>query len=408
MRIVAIISEYNPFHKGHKYHLEMAKEISSSNYAIAIMSGSFLQRGEPALFDKWSRAKMAVLNGVDLVIELPVIYSCQPAENFAYGAMKILDSLNIVDCLCFGSETGDIDKLKNIASLLINEPKVFKDEIKEKIAKGLSYPEALSNTIVSILGDDVLTPNNILGIEYIKAKYLLKSAIDLYTIKRISNDYHDKNITSSISSATAIRNEIQNKGFTEALSSTVPPYTYDIIKKNTAMNKGPIFLDDFSDLILYQLRKMSITSLKKISHVKEGLEHRIKNQANKSGHIHQVIDLINTKRYTQSHIQRILFHSLLGINSKDTIKSKKQESQVYFRILGFNDNGREMLKEIKKSSPYPLITKTANFRSKDPFLNRMFYLDTLSTDIYNIAMKNLKFRKAKEDYFTSPLYIRNK
>lgn len=405
MSVTAIISEYNPFHNGHKYNLEMSKKICQSDYTLTIMSGSFLQRGEPALFNKWSRAKMAVLNGVDLVLELPVLYSCQPAENFAFGAIKILNSLEIVDYLFFGSESGNIDDLIKISHILIDESEDFRTQIKEKISQGISYPKALGETLKNVTGHSVAFSNNILGIEYIKSILSLESHIKPITTKRVANDYNEKLITGSISSATAIREELGKNGITESLNMNVPKNSYNIIKNNIEISKGPIFLEDFSDLILYQLRKYTAMDLNNTPYIKEGLEFRLKKQATTASCLDDLINSIKTKRYTRTYIQRMLCHILLGINREDIAISKKLDSPVYIRVLAFNKKGRELLKYISKTSQYPLIIKTADFKSKSKFLNRMFQLDVLSTDIYNIAMKNLKFKKAGEDYRTSPLYI---
>ena len=405
MNVTAIISEYNPFHNGHKYNLEMSKKLCQSDYTITIMSGSFLQRGEPALFDKWSRAKMAVMNGVDLVIELPVLYSCQPAENFAFGAIKILNSLRLVDKLFFGSESGNVEELIKISHILIDEPEEFKTQIKEKISQGTSYPKALGDTLKNIAGYDFAFSNNILGIEYIKSILSTKSHIKPITTKRIANDYCEKQITGSISSATAIREEIRKNGLTEKVNESVPKNSYDAIKENVKIERGPIFLEDFSDLILYQLRKFSIMDLNNIPYIKEGLEYRLKKQANDAKCLDDLINSIKTKRYTRTYIQRILCHILLGITHEDILVSKEIDSPVYIRVLAFNKKGRELLKELNRTSQYPLIVKTADFESNSKFQNRMFELDVLSTDIYNIAMKNPKFKKAGEDYRTSPLFV---
>lgn len=405
MSVTAIISEYNPFHNGHKYNLDIAKKITDSGYTISIMSGSFLQRGEPALFDKWSRAKMAVLEGIDLVIELPVLFSCQPAENFAYGAIKILESLRIVDYLCFGSESGSINDLMEISYILLNESKTIKKNINKKMSKGMSYPKAIGETINTVLEDNKTYPNNILGIEYIKAILKLKSNIKPITIKRIKNDYNETVITGSISSATAIREEIKSNELNDNVSISVPKNSFDIMKNNITNKRGPIFFEDFSDLILYQLRKSTLSELYSLPYVKEGIEYRLKKKSNTSSNLNELIDSIKTKRYTRTYIQRILCHILLGITKDDIIFSKKNETPIYIRVLAFNKKGRELLKEIKNVSPSPIIIKTANFCNQNNFLNRMFQLDTLSTDIYNLAMKNPIYKKANQDYLTPPHYI---
>ncbi|MGO1820465.1 MAG: tRNA(Met) cytidine acetate ligase, partial [Senegalia sp. (in: firmicutes)] len=209
MKIVGLVTEYNPFHNGHKYHLERSKYETNCDYSIAIMSGNFVQRGEPAICDKWSRAKMAIDSGVDLVIELPTLYSTMSAEFFSYGAIKILDSLNSIDFISFGSETNDLKKLNSISKILAFEPLEFKYSLKKYLNEGNVFPKARSLALKEILKDKDLdkiinNPNNILAIEYMKSLIKLKSTIKAHSIKRISSNYNDKNLTGEISSATAI------------------------------------------------------------------------------------------------------------------------------------------------------------------------------------------------------------
>ncbi len=405
MSVTGIISEYNPFHNGHKYNLEMAINTTGSDYIISIMSGSFLQRGEPAIFDKWSRARAAVSEGVDLVIELPVIYSCQPAENFAYGAVKILNSLGIVDYLCFGSESGNMNELMLISDTLMNEPISFKNSINKSMAQGISYPKAVSEAIKDNLGLNIAYPNNILGIEYLKAISRLKSDIKPVTIKRIKNDYNETSITGSVSSATAIREEIRLNGLSENVCLNIPEKSLKVISKNTNNRYGPVFFEDFADLIFYQLRKTSPPELSKLPYFKEGIEYRLKSKSNETIDINNLIESVKSKRYTRTYLQRILCYLLLGITKNDVLYSKNNNSQSYARVLAFNKKGRELLKKMKRHSAYPVIIKTSNFKTKDSFITRMLALDTLSTDIYNLAIKNPDYKKPKQDYIKSPYYI---
>jgi len=262
MNTVGIISEYNPFHNGHKYHIQAAKEACNADYSVCIMSGSFVQRGEPAIFDKWSRAKMAVLNGADLVVELPVVYACQPAEIFALGSVKILNSMGFVNYICFGSELGDTEALQRLAKLLHNEPEAFKLILKNQLEQGISYPKAISAALSSYIGGDdaVITndilrnPNNVLGIEYIKALMTLKSSIKPVAVKRIASDYNDIGIAGGIASATAVRYEIKEKGLSEKVRLAMPENCINIIEANIDSDRHPLYLNDFSDILLYQLR----------------------------------------------------------------------------------------------------------------------------------------------------------
>jgi predicted nucleotidyltransferase len=415
MKTVGIVSEYNPFHNGHKYHIQAAREACGAEYAVCIMSGSFVQRGEPAVFDKWSRAQIAVMNGADLVIELPVVYACQPAEIFASGAVKILNSLGIIDYICFGSELGDTLTLNQVAKLLHNEPEAFSKLIKEQLTHGCSYPKAVSKALSSYLGeeeqaitDDILkNPNNVLGIEYIKALMSLKSSIEPVAVKRIISGHNDTGITSEIASATAIRSEIRSGGITEKVRFSMPENCIDTIEANIKSGRHPLFLNDFSDILLYRLRMIEEYKLRDYLNVREGIENRLKKYAFKSSDCEELIEAVKTKRYTRTYIQRLLCHLLLDMQKDDIALFKGLECPAYIRILAFNDNGKGLIKEIKKRSPYPVISKVADFSCKDERIKRMFSYDILSTDIYNLAYRTPAYKKGSEDYFTSPFYYRS-
>lgn len=414
MKVVGIISEYNPFHNGHKYHIRAAKEACGADYAVCIMSGSFVQRGEPAIFDKWSRSKMAVMNGADLVIELPVVYACQPAEIFASGAVKILNAMGVVDYICFGSELGDTDVLHKLAKLLHNEPEAFKQLLKKQLEKGISYPKAVSNALSAYMGadeqlnaDDILgNPNNVLGIEYIKALIALDSPIEPVAVKRVVSGHNDTGITSSIASATAVRNEIKAEGISERVKLSVPLNSIDIIAANLKANRHPLYLNDFSDILLYRLRLIKEAELRKYLNVREGIENRLKKYALTCSSCEELIEAVKTKRYTRTYIQRLLCHLLLDMQKSDVAMFKELNCPSYIRVLAFNENGTGIIKEIKKRSPYPLISKVADFRCCDERIERMFSYDILTTNIYNLAYRAPEFKKGSEDYFRSPYYHR--
>ena len=405
MKVIGIVSEYNPFHNGHKFHLELSKKLCEAEYSITIMSGNFLQRGEPALFDKWTRAKMAVLNGIDLVIELPVVYSCQVAELFALGAVKILNSLGIIDYLCFGSENGGIEDLYNISNILLNEPEEIKQEVKDKMSWGMTYSKAIGDTYKDHYGDILSYPNNVLGIEYIKSIILLNSSIKPVTTKRLMNNYSDKNFTGSISSATAIREELRRRGLTPEIRKATPQKSWSVMQNNIENGRGPIFWENFSDILLYELRKSSVKSMRYLPEVKEGIEFRLKKSGIHSTSFEEIITMLKTKRYTRTSLQRTLCHMLISMNKEDLNYAKLPETPAYIRILAFNNKGRELLREINSNTNYEIINKPANFKSQSPYLNRMFSLDTISTDTYNLGYTNESHKKAGDDYRTSPFFL---
>ena len=315
-KVLGIIAEYNPFHNGHLFHLNESKKLTGSSYTVAIMSGNFAQRGNTSIIDKWSKAKSAIECGVDLVVELPVLYSTSSAENFAEGAIKILDSLKVVDYLSFGAETADINLLNNIATVLNEEPKEYKSLLSEELKKGLSYPKARENALMIYLNDikkysNVLSsPNNILGIEYIKALKKYNSIIQPIAMPRHESGHNDLNYHGNIASSTAIRNITKNNGF-DILRKLMPEPSYTNLIKNIKVGHVVPDLYVFEKEIIFNLRKMSIYDISQLPDVSEGLEFAIKNAANSCNSLVELLNIIKSKRYTQTRIQRILLYSLL-------------------------------------------------------------------------------------------------
>ena len=390
-KILGIVAEYNPFHNGHLYHLEKAKEETGSSYTIAIISGNFTQRGSTSLVDKWSKAKMAISNGVDLVIELPVLYSTSSAENFADGAIKILNSLKVVDYLSFGSETSDISALNTFADVLYNEPKEYKNILSLELNKGLSYPKARENALLTYLKgynnlqNIISSPNNILGIEYLKALKKYKSNIQPIPIERFESSYNDTTYTGKIASATAIRNIVKNNGF-DILKKLVPESTFSTLIENIKVGKILPDLSVFEKEIIYILRKMSIAEISNLPDVSEGLEFAIKNAANSCNSIIEFLNIIKSKRYTSSRLQRILLYALLGITKKDMAISKK--TIPYIRVLGFNQRGKYLLSQITKANPkLEIITSVKKFidANTNKNLRIMLEKDIWATNVYTIG-----------------------
>ncbi len=389
--VVGIIGEYNPFHNGHAYHLEKSKEHSQADYTIAVISGNFVQRGNVSLIDKWSKADMALTNGIDLVIELPTIYSISSAENFAYGAVKILDSLGVVDYLSFGSEFCEIGVLEKIADVLYKEPPEFSSLLKHELSKGASFPKARENALLMYLNDirkyaNVLSsPNNILAIEYIKALKRLKSHIKPMAIQRINVGYNDLNTNNNFASATAIREKIKNDK-PAGLSRLMPPNSYKILYNS--IFKGHYIKDliAFEKEIIYTLRRMSLKEIENLPDVSEGLEHNIKEAANSCNTIEEFMNIVKTKRYTSTRIQRILLYVLLGITKDDMKASFKV--QPYIRVLGMNNKGKELLSAISHSKPnLNIVTSVKKYIDSNPNKNllNMLNIDINATNIYTLG-----------------------
>ena len=403
-KVLGIVCEYNPFHNGHLYHLEQSKRMTGSNYTVAVMSGNFTQRGSTSLIDKWSKAEAAINCGVDLVIELPVLYATSSAENFAEGAIKILDSLKVVDYISFGAETSDTDILTTFADILYKEPKKYKTLLSHELGKGLSYPKARENALLMYLNDirkyvNVLSsPNNILGIEYIKALKKYKSNIMPISIARFESGYHDTGYTSNIASATAVRNIVKNGGF-DILKRLLPAPSYGILMNNIKQGHIVPDLSVFEKQIIYNLRKMDVTEIAELPDVSEGLEFAIKKAANSCNSIVEFLNIIKSKRYTSTRIQRILLYSLLGITKKDMALSRKQ--YPYIRVLGLNNRGKFLISEIAKANPkLEIITSVKRFvdTNSNKNLKLMLEKDIWATDVYTVGYEydswnNLDFTK---------------
>lgn len=387
MKVCAVICEYNPFHNGHKYQLDWIKK--EYDGVVCIMSGAFVQRGEPAVFDKWTRANAAVLNGVDLVVELPVCYAVNTAERFAFGAVSIADKMKIIDALCFGSESGDESELKNAAKLLYNEPFEVSENIKRLMKTGVNFPTARELAFAELIDISLLKePNNILALEYIKALIALKSTIKPVALKRKDSSYHETVPSSNITSATAIRNLIYTNGNFE---NYVPQNCCELYEKITPSN-----IDELDNILLYLLKTTSPEELSKISDVSEGLENRLIDAANNCNSFDELCSFIKSKRYTYTKISRILMSIILKLD-KELSKAEPE----YLRVLAMNKIGMELLNKIKEKSELTIITKPADFKG----FNKSFDLDILSGDIYSLCAKDSP--KNPRDFLNSPVIIKN-
>ncbi|OEG00352.1 hypothetical protein BHF71_00125 [Vulcanibacillus modesticaldus] len=398
MSTLGIIVEYNPFHNGHLFHFQQAKKITKADTTIAVMSGSFLQRGEPAIIDKWTRTKMALAQGVDLVIELPTIYATQSADWFAYGATFLLDQLN-VDHLVFGSERNSLDLLNDVSDLLLNETTRFKKHLKETLSLGHSYPKALALSINHFLGKEdieITQPNDILGIQYILNLKKMNSSVKVHTIKREYAGYHDPNISSHpIASATAIRKSIFTNNSLKDILSVVPNSTYQLLIQEFKQNRFNSWDNFFTTLQIMATGKDKL-ELSNIHGMLEGLENRIKQQLLAASSFSELMNLLTTKRYTKTKIQRTLLYLLLNL-TKDKVRSLNvKKGPQYIRVLGFNDVGRAFLRRKKHDLNLPLIT---NIPRDKPL---MLEIDINASKIYEAGFKNPSM--IIDEYKQAPIY----
>ncbi len=364
--VCAVICEYNPFHNGHKYLINQAKK--DGDVLIAVMSGSFTQRGDIAVADKFSRAEVAVKNGADLVIELPTVLACAPAETFARGGVQLINSLDIVDRLCFGAEDADVGLLKLAGEAFDNDE--FKIELNRLMKDGDYYPKAvhkaMSKTFSPAMAEVVKKPNNILAVEYIKA--LSGTDIEPAAIKRVGAEHDSAESQNGIASASYIRELIKRS---EEYSEFVPDYKIE----------NPADIDKLEQAIMYKLRTMSAEDFAALPDVSEGLENRLYDAVRASTSIDELLGNIKTKRYTMARIRRLCIYALLNITA-----DMPKKSPPYARVLAFNSKGAELLKDIKKACPLPLITNVADgYKTLDNNAKRIFDVDLLATDIFNMA-----------------------
>ena len=413
MKTAGIIAEYNPFHKGHEYQIRYTKEKLKADYVIVAMSGDYVQRGTPALISKHVRAEMALRCGADLVLEIPVSISTASAEAFAMGGVSLLDSLGVVDMLCFGSESGEISALRELAEILVEEPEEYKKLLKSFLSEGLTFPAARSQALTEYFknprnfnGDDfdgvltpllnevtqiLNTPNNILGIEYCKALLRLNSQIRPVTIRREGMGYHETTVpdgnstvaspdlqspTDFFASATAIRNLIlRDSPDPDALASQIPGQAFPVFQK--AVNSGEFLTENSLDSILsYCLMKENVKSLSSYMDVSEDLARRIINQQNLLLSFSQSVSVLKTRELTQTRIQRALLHIILNIHTAPT--------QIPFaRVLGFRKESSELLSRIKQHSRIPLITKLADAQNLlDSEGNQILSETVFSSNLY--------------------------
>lgn len=391
--VLGIIAEYNPFHNGHKYQLDLAKKISKSSYCIAIISGNFTQRGDCSIVNKWEKAKMALCSGVDLVIELPTLYSISSAETFSSSAITLLNSIGIVNYISFGVENQELENLKRIAKLLIEEPIEYKKILNETLDKGMSYPQARQISIKECLGENysnlLSSPNNILAIEYLKQLSKLHSSITPILIKRKSCSHNSLELNNTFASSTHIRNLISKKNF-NTIQSVIPGKSFEILQD--CYKHGEI-IDDisvFSNIIIYKLRMMSTYDISNIPYVSEGLEFLIKKAAESTNDLEELINIIKSKRYTRTRINRILLCILLDIKKQDY--DIHLENQI--RILGFTQNGKKLISDIHKKNPSLKIILSVKKFLDNNSNNRLLDIDINATNIYTLGYK----QKSKSNY----------
>ncbi len=397
MNIVGLITEYNPFHNGHLHHIKEAKRITGADAVLVIMSGNFVQRGAPAIMPKHLRAKAALESGADVILELPVCFATGSAESFAAGSINLLNHLGCIDSVCFGSECGDLSALDRIAHVTADEPEEYRLMLKQELQQGKAFPVARQQALKHYFQDGFLDtllehPNNILGIEYLKALYQSDSSIKPYTIKRILSGYHDQELTERFSSASAIRNCLSSS-LTESasvesllqLKGQVPDASFQLFCE-TFQHRYPVFANDFSLLLKYRLLCESRESLSHFLDVSEDLANRIYNRRNQFISFDQFCELLKTRELTYTRISRALLHILLGITKDDLRTFSKQGGCQYARLIGFRKDSREILTEIQRHTSIPLLSKLTKTDQLSSVGLSMLRQDLFASDLYESVL----------------------
>lgn len=382
MKSVGIICEYNPFHNGHLYHLNSAIKEFKDHVVVLVLSGNFTQRGDASLINKWDKAAIALKYGVDLVIELPYAFATQSADIFAKGSIEILNHLQ-VENLVFGSESNNLESLIKLADIQINN-KEYENIVKTYMNEGKSYPNAALLALNDMSGISINTPNDILGISYIREIKKLKSNMNPMCIKR-TNDYHSENLDSDIVSATSIRKALKKN---IDINTFVPGYSHKFLINNLH------FIDDYFDILKYKILT-EIDNLNIYQTVDEGIENRIKKYILKSNSLEELIMNVKTKRYTYNKLKRMFTHILCNFKKEEAKNFKHIE---YIRILGFSKLGREYLNKIKKDINVPLVTNFSKLK------NNMLDLDYRATCVYASILKEKdKINLIESEFKNKPL-----
>ena len=422
MKIVGLITEYNPFHNGHLHHIKEARRVTGADAVVVVMSGDYVQRGVPAIMPKRLRTEMALSCGASAVFELPVCYAAGCAEYFAMGAVSLLDSMGVVDSICFGSECNDLEALSHVADILSREPEDYRSLLKTNLKKGASFPSARHDALLeythvpayAALLDD---PNNILGIEYLKALKRLNSRMTPFTIRREGSHYHDQNLSSdSFSSASAIRSLLaysgstlrtersggtfENTAFSSILGdleNQVPSCCLELLKDYLRV-QYPVYQNDFSIILKYKLLNKHPGSLVRYLDVSEDLANRICAQLDNFFNYKQFAELLKTRETTQTRINRALLHIMLGLKKDDMTEYMDSGYHFYARLLGYRKDRAKLISLIARESPLPLLAKLSDSEELPYAGQKMLRNDILASNLYMSVVTD-KFRTAFQNEY---------
>ena len=374
-----VVAEFNPFHNGHKYLIDAIKN-NGANTVTVVMSESFVQRGECACMSPYARTQMALKCGADLVLSLPVTYATASAERFAFGALSVLGGLGCVDALTFGSESDNADLLKKCADILVSDE--FSKALEKYLNEGVSFPVARQKTVEEISGKEIAeilsSPNNILGVEYIKAINKSGLNMDVNPILRKGVAHDSEEANGDFCSASAIREMLGNK---KSFSGFLPDESLNILNQEIKNQKAPADYKKLESAILYKLRSMTVEDFKELPDVSEGLEYRLVEAVKSSLYLEEILEKVKTKRYTHSRIRRIIICAFLGIKKEDVLTPVP-----FIRVLGFNENGAKILKKAKGTATLPIVTKSSEINALGEDAKRVFELECFARDMLSLAL----------------------
>jgi predicted nucleotidyltransferase len=402
MKVAAIIAEYNPFHNGHMYQINTLKEQLGADFVIIIMSGDFMQRGIPAIIDKYARCEMALSCGADIVLEQPCYFALGSAEYFAQGAVSLIDKLGIVDFLHFGSECGDIATLEKCAHIIADESDEYKLALGKYLKSGKSYPAAREMAVNELadVGNIFSSPNNILGLEYIKALIQRKSNVKAATIERKGEGYSSDNIDTVFASANAIRGALESRTLDiSELREHMPSKSYEILLKYHNEGNCFIYTDDLSQVLLYRLLQLGKdkTSYSEFYDVGEQLSNTIYNNLFRYSSFDGFVLECKSKNLTYSRISRSLMHILLDMSQDDAELLKSRDYSQYARLLGFTSHGQEILKHIKANTSIPIVTKPVDaLKVLDDISAMSLSKDIYAANIYESLKQQKAFREIRK------------
>lgn len=382
MKILGLIVEYNPFHLGHLYHLQQAQQKLKPAATIAVMSGSFTQRGEPAIVDKWARAQMALAAGIDLVLELPVAWATQSAPNFAAGAVRLLAAAGATD-ICFGSEIGNLAPLQTIADLLLEEPPSYQQALQNALRQGHSFAvaqgHALAESLPNINPEVFKQPNNTLGIMYLLAMKQYHLSMQAHTIKRVGS-YHSLDTAAPLPSATAIRQQVLKGHPLEGM----PSAAQSILAQQIQRGQGPVTWKHFAPLLFYQLRNQTRADMDTWPESGEGLGDRLWLAARQTNHWEELLRMTKTRRFPLTRLQRVATYILLGLNRDRLARINLELAPPYLRVLALNTGSCEA-RRLLRESQLPVIYAARTAPSTEPRLCECLQMDIRATDIYTLA-----------------------